>query len=512
MPLPLPLPQSAAPCEFPAPERPISHPQLRILTVFLLSLLLLVPCFWHSHIQAGDVGSHVYNAWLAQLIHRGQAPGLFLTVQWKNVLFDLLLFYLCKLFGFALGEKLAVSLCVLLFFWGLFAFLRAATGRAPWFLTPVLAMLSYGYVFYMGFMNYYLSIGLACLALACMWNFRPRGLIAAAFLLPLLYLAHPVGFLFFAGVAAYHFIHEGLPGRWKLALPILAIAALIVLHFYLVRNTRTFSIAWPPRPKLQWNGIDQFRVFGPAYNYIALAMVVFALLIAALALRTEKNDSANWKTRLFFAELYLVTFAALRLLPQDLRFQAQGGWIGELVTRLTVAAAIFAVAVLATLRPRLWHLAGFTAIALFYFAFVYRDTGILERMERNAEALTRSLPFGTRVVSTVYSPPGFRPFYDHFVDRACIGYCYLYSNYEPATLQFRVRVRPEGSPLVAETVVKSEGLQFGSYAITEADPPLKQIYQCDSSDLIKLCIRDLHAGERSGQFGYRPEHFPWEPE
>ena len=44
-----------------------------------ISAALLLPCFWHRHIEAGDLGSHLYNAWLAQLIENGQAPGLYLA-------------------------------------------------------------------------------------------------------------------------------------------------------------------------------------------------------------------------------------------------------------------------------------------------------------------------------------------------------------------------------------------------------------------------------------------------
>src|SRR6516165_5514236 len=140
--------------------------------VFFLSMALLVPCFWHRHIEAGDLGSHVYNAWLAQLIGEGQAPGLFLVRQYDNVLFDLLLVHLAKLFGFALAEKVAVSICVLIFFWGLFVFAGAASGRWPWLLAPAFAMLSYGYIFHMGFMNYYVSLGLASFGLALLWELR----------------------------------------------------------------------------------------------------------------------------------------------------------------------------------------------------------------------------------------------------------------------------------------------------------------------------------------------------
>jgi hypothetical protein len=41
-------------------------------------------------IEASDLASHTYNAWLAQLIVRGQAPGLYVVSQATNVLSELL--------------------------------------------------------------------------------------------------------------------------------------------------------------------------------------------------------------------------------------------------------------------------------------------------------------------------------------------------------------------------------------------------------------------------------------
>ena len=61
------------------------------LRILIISAAVLTPCFWHRRIEAGDLASHMYNAWLAQLIERGQAPGLWIARQWNNVLFDLLL-------------------------------------------------------------------------------------------------------------------------------------------------------------------------------------------------------------------------------------------------------------------------------------------------------------------------------------------------------------------------------------------------------------------------------------
>src|SRR5712692_7518708 len=51
------------------------------LPVGVISALLVVPCYWHRRIEAGDLASHTYNAWLAQLIGQGQAPGLYIVRQ-----------------------------------------------------------------------------------------------------------------------------------------------------------------------------------------------------------------------------------------------------------------------------------------------------------------------------------------------------------------------------------------------------------------------------------------------
>src|SRR6266700_3579769 len=132
--------------------------RLNWFAVVLVSALLLVQCFWHSRIQAGDLGSHVYNAWLAQLIEHQQISGLIIAHQWNNVFFDLLLLHAANFVGFIVAEKMVVSFAVLAFFWGCFSFLAAASSSPPWKLAPFLLVLSYGYSFHMGFMNYYLSI------------------------------------------------------------------------------------------------------------------------------------------------------------------------------------------------------------------------------------------------------------------------------------------------------------------------------------------------------------------
>jgi hypothetical protein len=89
------------------------------------------------------------------------------------------------------------------------------------------------------------------------------------------------------------------------------------------------------------------------------------------------------------------------------------------------------------------------------------------------------------------------------VDRACIGHCFNFANYEAASGEFRVRVRP-GSRVATASPDDSEDMESGEYELGDDDLPMKGIYQCDASDLTKLCIRDLESGEKNGRLGYRP--------
>lgn len=483
-------------------NRAAAGPSLNPLSVTLISLLLLLPCFWHHHIEAGDLGSHVYNAWLAQLIEQGKAPGLYLVRQYDNVLFDLLLFHLAKPFGFLIAEKVVTSICVLTFFWGLFAFTRAASGRSPWFLAPCLAMLTYGYIFHMGFMNYYLSLGLGCFGLALVWNPRKNGLITAAILAPVMLAAHPLGFLWFLGAGLYRLVYLKFPERRKLVLPLGAIAICLAARFY-VAHHKGYEVEWREAPIWTLSGANQFHVFGERYLFFTLAIAVLAIASTLIAIFTVPERRMFWKERRLLVELYVISFLATVILPENLHTDPAKGWIGALATRLTLVTAIFGLAFLASLPPQRWHLLAYSAVATVFLGFIYQDTAFLNRMEDNTRRLTEQLPFGTRAASTIFAPNDYRTIYLHIPDRACIGHCWLVSNYEPSTKQFRVRVQ-QGSPVVTASVDDSEDLQSGTYDVQEEDLPLKQIYQCDARDLTKICIRDLAEDEKNGRLGYHP--------
>ena len=462
--------------------------------IFAVSAIVLIPCFWHRRIEAGDLGSHVYNAWLAQLVEKGQAPGLYFSKQWDNILFDVMLLGLAKTVGFAAAQKIAVSVCVLTFFWGVFAFISAVTERPPWFLTPCIAMLAYGYSFSMGFMNYYWSLWLACFGVALVWRARRVDWIGAGVFAALAYVAHPIGFLWLIGMVVYVRVRSKLPGWWKMALPLATAAGFCAIYWY-ASHRPALSADWDRAAFYLYNGADQLALYGRRYIGLAVAAFSIGVLCVAANFFAGEYESELWRRFGLPLEWYVVAFCATALLPENLRPAPDAGWIGLLGSRLTTISAIFGLCILGLLKPRKWHLAGFGACALVFFTFLYQDTGWLNRLEANAEQLTSSLAPGTRVVVTLDAPAGSRiQFIHHSVERACIGHCFSYANYEPASKEFRVRVQ-EGSPVVTSSTDAAEDMASGEYDVDETDLPLKQIYQCDARDLTKLCIRDLAAGD-----------------
>src|SRR5579863_9627430 len=108
--------------------------------------VLVVSCFWQSRIQAGDLSSHLYNAWLATLIVQGKAPGLWIEHRSNNVLCDVALQWLLQHGGPGPAQQILVSAAVLIFGWGALVFISAISGRKNWWLSlPWVWMLAYGF-------------------------------------------------------------------------------------------------------------------------------------------------------------------------------------------------------------------------------------------------------------------------------------------------------------------------------------------------------------------------------
>jgi hypothetical protein len=403
-----------------------------------------------------------------------------------------------------------VTLAVLIFFWGTFALVARLGGQAPWFLTPCLAMLAYGYCFNMGFFNYFLSIGLAGFSLAIFLGGRREDRIAGLLFLPVIYFAHPVGFLFVVSAMAYLAARAWLPGWWKVAPPVAAISGIAVVRWILVRR-ESWDVDWTKDgPFYVMNGSDQLVLYGSQYSSLAQVAVLFGVICVAVdAILRRKEGRATWKVFWLPLELYAVALIATALLPENIRTNPEEGWMGLLVSRLTMVSAIFGLGVLAGMKPRKWHLAGFALLAAGFFVFLYDDTAYLNQIEKSAQNLLWQVPYGTRMVSDLSTLPDSRiEFVGHLAERVCIGHCIAYFNYEAPSRQFRVRAE-QGSPMALYSYAEFEQKVKPVYVFQERDLPLVLLYQCDEKDLTRLCLRPLAAGDTeggiTGQDGERPE-------
>ena len=110
-------------------------------------------------------------------------------------------------------------------------------------------------------------------------------------------------------------------------------------------------------------------------------------------------------------------------------------------------------------------------LAVAYFGLIYKDAAPLDEYEDKLHEAVRTLPAGVRVVAPYSRDPARAFLYGHIVDRACIGHCFSYANYEAATTQFRVRAYGL-NPMVAHENSTSIALQMGDYTITAAEAPL----------------------------------------
>lgn len=466
-----------------------------------ISALILVPCFWHKRLEAGDLPSHTYNAWLAQLSARGQAPGLYIESRWNNILFDLTLEKLGLWVGFVAAERILAVVSVLLFFWGAFALISAANRRAPWYLVPAIAMITYGWTFYSGFMNFYLALGLGFFAVALIWRGDRLGWIVATALALLALLAHPLGFLCLAGLAIYFRLADVLQGWQRWGLFTSALLVVLGLHYYVLRFR---AVYWHTRDFFLMNGADQLVLFQAHYKKLAVVVFVFGVICFAFGIRQEfKINRDRWVFRAPL-EIWTVLLFTGAMIPEVIWFSADPMPFALAISRLTSVTAVLGLCVLGWLKPRIWHLGGLAACAGVFFFWTYQDTGMLNNMEAQVEEMVKALPYGRRVIETINLKEDSRLwFINHMVDRACIGKCFTYANYEPATKQFRVRVKP-GSPIVTDSAEDAAKMEAGYYVVRPQDLPMNQIYQCDEKDLSKLCIRELSAGEENGRIGYRP--------
>ena len=478
------------------PEKIAASPALSIAVELLLVIgitaLLLIPCFWLDHIEAGDLSSHVYNAWLATQIKSGTVPGLAVVLAWTNTLSDFALEALPRFMGAVWTERVVVGSAVLIFFWGTFCVVMVAIGRRPWLLAPCIAMLSYGLVFHLGFLNYYISTGLCLWIVALLWHPSRWRAMAALPLLALAVMAHFLPVAWATSVLIYLHLAWRVAPRRRIVMLIAGAAALGLVQAAL---TTLFPHRWSLAGLASLNGlagitgVEQVWLFGSKYLLVAAG-----LLFIWCALFLERIDQGNFLSDPV-AQLWLLHLMAFIILPSAIQFPQYQHVLAYIPQRISLLGAVFLCMVVGGAR----HGRGITRlsalVATVFFMFLYLDNRAFNALENEITELVERLPPGQRVVAAITDSDTRLNAPLHVVDRACIGHCFSYGDYEPATAQFRVRIVGPNR-VVAPTMAVVQEIEEGRHFVTPEEAPLYSVCWCDTPEH-PFCLRALHAGERT---------------
>jgi hypothetical protein len=443
-------------------------------------VLLLVP-----RPSTGDLHSHVYNAWLARLASRGEVPGVFVVGTWTNVLVDHALDRLLSAFSAPVVETLAMLVLAEAFIWASFALCRSQAQRPCWEWLPVLGMLALGWTFQMGFANWYASATLSVLACgAAMGSSRwPTRAAVAIPLLALAATASPLPAVWAVVAVALVLAVRRWPAR---AIPatIAAIGAIGVpaaaLVFVGLGRHRLSQLATV-------SGADQLHVFGDLYRW-------FPLVLAVLWATTLPGSRAC-PQRASALALAVFSSATCLLVPDVIWFPGVSAPLSFLATRTSLLSGVAWTSVAACAPAARGRNLVIAVLAGSWCALLVADTRAISRSHLELERALATLPPGSHVVSAVGTAPSRVQVLEHVVDAACIGKCFSWGNYEPASGVFRVRARP-GNAFVVSQYSDAMAVVGGRYRAPDVPFALWKVHPCgDQGDPQRFCVSRVGPGE-----------------
>jgi hypothetical protein len=463
--------------------------------VLALSLALLIPCVWQDHIQAGDLSSHLYNAWLAGQIDASAVQGLTLVPQSTNILTDWVFERLIYRSGPVAAERLVSFAAVHIFFWGAFFAVEVTTGRRPWLFSPVLAMLSYGLVFHLGLLNFYVSAGLCMWILGLCWNFSRKRAIAAVPLAVLAWTAHALPVIWVAAVLTYLYTVRRIPSPWRIAAPLGGVVILAAIQSLVMSR---YSYRWSLEQTLSFSGIggitgaEQFWLYDS--KYLILSGAVMLVLMVLFLERLDQGDMLTDP----IVHIWSLHVIALILMPSAILLPQYQQVFAYIPQRISLLVGIFFIMMVG--RARYGRgITRFTAfIATVFFTCLYLDGLAFNRVENEVAALATKLPPGQRVVAAISDSGAHLNAIAHVADRACIGRCFSYGNDEPATGQFRIHVTGPNRVIASDLKVTQE-IEEGQHIVTAAEDPLYSVCPFEQNRE-HFYLRLIHAGEQTCAF------------
>jgi hypothetical protein len=434
-----------------------------------------------------DFHSHVYNAWLSHLIEGGELPGLSVAPAWTNAATDRVVAVLLPLLPLRAVETLVLIVLAHLVVWSGFLFCRALAGRGCWESLPVLAAVSLGWSFHMGFTNWLAAASLSLLAGTVVLSRLPiAGQVAMG--LPIVTLAAISNPLPLAWIAAAVLLVISLwrPLRRPGFVLAAAVAAVALAGLALRVSGRAIYT------DAQWatfSGADQLYVFDDKYRIFTIGLVALWVWGSHAWLRSVGNRAVADPA---FAVAAFASACAL-LLPDSAFFPGYVVNASFLVQRHSLFAAVAWTAVASRGGFSRWRLAAALLLLSGWLAVLATDWRTVSRLaDAVAEAAAR-LPEGSRVISAIRTSRSRVGALNHALSRACVNRCFSWGNYEPATGAFRVRA-DHGNAFVVSRVSEFAAIEGGRYRVPDLPFPLWRIHPCPHSPAT-MCASLMTPGE-----------------
>jgi hypothetical protein len=342
-------------------------------------------------VQGGDLSSHIYNSWFTQFIETGRAQGLAIVSQTTNILFDFMLGGLFRVVGAEAAQRISVSIAVLVFVWGAFRFTSVVGGRPAWHLLPCIAMLAYGWVFHMGFFNFYLSMGLCLWVLAVLWDWQPRHIAIALPVLVLAYLAHALPVMWTLGLLMYQGLARRISPRARVGVTAACLLGLVTLQ---VMVGHVMFSRWSPQQLKMATGADQLWVFDSKYYVVLVGLLI---LWGLLFIDVLRDCGAGWVVSGVPFQFCLISAAVVSLLPSTILLPGFHHALIYIAERMSLGVGICVCALLASARPRAFQRYAMAFVAVVFFGFLYRDERTLNVLEDRIDGLISRVAAGQRM-------------------------------------------------------------------------------------------------------------------
>jgi hypothetical protein len=236
-------------------------------------------------------------------------------------------------------------------------------------------------------------------------------------------------------------------------------------------------------------------MFGSHYRLTTLAIA--GVWMAAL-LHLARDRGWIGLIRSIPFQVYFLCVLGCFLLPYTILFPWYKAAFGGIAERVAWLSAVFVCALVAEAKYGARYGLVLGAVAILFFSFLYFDTRAINRLEQKVNTLVSTLPQNQRVIGELRYPPSSGFDESMLLDRACIGKCFSFGNYEAATEQFRVRARP-GNSIVAwakesSTQSRASG-QAQQFFSSQPEATLYFIYPC-RNQVTDVCMECLTQGSR----------------